>query len=205
MLTASDTQAVRVASKIEQGVNTESESDIFEAAQTVFNVEYGNRSVTLAWYLIDQFAFKDPKHAYFDWKEDSETVVPALDAMLESFGISERPDQELLLQHEQEYSPEFSAIPVIIAHYLPIFERNELALMTLDANWDAYYFFVVKKSTASLWRNVRISEPEADAYLTVARVLPHRQNLAYAIDLEEIFDAVLNMDQRTEVPWRSGH
>ena len=82
MATAMDTQALRVAGVIEKGVSAASESLIFAAAQTEFDIAYGNRSVTLAWYLIDQRAFVDPRHAYFDWKEDSETVAPAFDEML---------------------------------------------------------------------------------------------------------------------------
>lgn len=205
MATAMDTQALRVARVIEKGVSAASESLIFAAAQTEFDIAYGNRSVTLAWYLIDQRAFVDPRHAYFDWKEDSETVAPAFDEMLNSFGVSERPDKGLLLRHEAEYAAEFSAMPIIVSHYVPIFERNGLSLMTLDADWDAYYFFVVKKSTAFLWRNVRIFEPDANARLDIARILPHRRDLANTTDLKAVFSAALNADQQTEVPWRSGH
>lgn len=203
MMTGNDPAAVRTAKLMEQGVSSETEAALFEAAGQEFDLLHGDRSVSLAWYLIEAFAFKDPKHAYFDWKEDSETVVPALNAMLDAYGVTQRPDLKLLQEHETAYAPSYSAMPIIVAHYAPIFEVNGLALMDLDANWDAYYFFVVRNSTANLWQSVKI-EDEGTSGLRIGKIRPVPGAFTDKVSLTEVFDKGLGTWRQSEMPWYAG-
>ncbi|AEV39123.1 hypothetical protein PSE_4621 [Pseudovibrio sp. FO-BEG1] len=201
MLTNNDTRAIQVARAIEAGVTEEKSDTIFKAAGDEFDIELDNKSVTLAWYLIEFFAYTHPEHAYFDWKDNSEDIGPEFDDMLKAHGISKRPDMDLLMQHEMEFASEHTAFPVNLAHYAPIFDKAGLALVTLDANWDSYYVFVVEKSTAYAWRNVTIEDPNKEDRLIIQIVTPPQEDLSKAQDLDEVFDLMMSSPGRIPVPY----
>ncbi|SFK58374.1 hypothetical protein SAMN04488518_106335 [Pseudovibrio ascidiaceicola] len=201
MLTNNDSRAIQVARAIEAGVTEKNTNAIQHAIGKEFVVKPESRSVTLAWYLIEFFAFTHPEHAYFDWKDNSEEIAPEFDDMLTKHGISERPDMELLREHEDDYYSEHTAFPVNLAHYAPIFDKAGLALVTLDANWDSYYVFVVEKSTAYAWRNVTIEDPNKEDRLTIQIVTPPQENLSKAQDLDEVFDMMMSSPGRIPVPY----
>lgn len=81
--------------------------------------------------------------------------------MLEHHGVTERPDPAQIIADEAIHAEEWSAMPVVWAHYAPIFEAHGLQLLTLDPQpgWDAYYIFVVPARTARKWSGTVIEEP----------------------------------------------
>lgn len=157
LITGNDRTALAVARAIERGHSPEA----IEAETGVSLEDGGSRSVTLAWYLLDAFGWDYPRAAYFDWKDGCEQVCPQFDAMLAHHGISERPDRESILADEARHTEEWSAMPVVWAHYAPVFDAHGLQLLTLDPQpgWDAYYIFVAPKRTARSWDGTVIDEP----------------------------------------------
>ncbi|MBY6046996.1 hypothetical protein [Vannielia litorea] len=158
LITGNDSEALTVARAIESGDTP----GVIEAETGVALDDGGSRSITLAWYLSATFSWDSPRAAYFDWKDGCEQACPQLDAMLEAHGVTDRPDPEQIIADEALHWDEWGAMPVVWAHYAPVFEAHGLQLVTLDpiGGWDAYYLFVTSKRTAARWDGVVIEEPE---------------------------------------------
>ncbi|SIN96960.1 DUF6630 family protein [Vannielia litorea] len=157
LVTGNDSTALRVARAIETGDTP----GVIEAQTGVAIEDGGSRSGTLAWYLVDAFSQDSPRAAYFDWKDGCEQACPQLDAMLQHHGIAERPDPARIIADEAIHAQNRGAMPVVWAHYAPIFDAHGLHLLTLDPQpgWDAYYLFVAPRRTARKWSGTVIEEP----------------------------------------------
>ncbi|MFY0632484.1 MAG: hypothetical protein JXQ91_01620 [Vannielia sp.] len=158
LITGNDAAALAVARAIEQRRTPEE----IEAETGVVLDDGGAPSTTLLWYLTGAFGWDSPRAAYFDWKDGCEQVCPALDAMLADHGITARPNPAEIIADEALHAEEWSAMPVVWAHYAPLFAANDLQLLTLDpqGGWDAYYIFVTPEGTARRWSGTVIEEGE---------------------------------------------
>ena len=114
-----------------------------------------DRAVAVVHAMVTQSFSQDrPRLAYFDWKAGAEEGIGKVNKMLAVHGAEALP--EGLEEEADALFGEYTAIPVVVAHAAPLFEKAGYRLMSVDPGWDAYLLSVVAQDVASKWDEVKL-------------------------------------------------